>query len=414
MKQYPELKFAFCPAIEVIKAVDGQDSWKIRGYAATSDLDRQNDVIAPEALARAVADLKRNTTVFYEHKHDQPPVGKILNAGTDEQGLWVEVMVSKTRPDIWQLIQEGILSKFSIGGKLKQATRGFSKEKNKEFNHIQDLEILEVSIVGLPANENAEFAVSQKSLIGGICKALEGASPIDTEEGRDQIVIEANVEIQKDAAVLEAAPVETPAAVETKAVEPAAEVKVEETKVEEPKAEVKPVEEPKAEEVAEEVIEKTEKAVQVVPETLPKPTPIVGDASPAPAKGPTVEEEIKGIKETLARIEALLQEWSSEDVADEAPTPLETSCATDPHKVMAKSLTIEEVTEVINKSLDSKLGKIRLVPSRKGTIIKTDIDLKEDDGSEESLLLDENKFNALPKAKQNEIIRKGFATLFKS
>lgn len=427
MKKYPELKFAFCPSLEVVKTAEGKDEWLIRGYAATSDLDRQNDVITPEALKKAVEDLKANTTVFYEHKHDQPPVGKILNAGTDEKGLWVEVMISKTRADIWQLIQEGILSKFSIGGKLKEASKMYNRETNREFNQINDLEILEVSIVGLPANREAGF--EPKSFIGGVCKALEGASPVETDERREQPV-EDKTEVKKDATV-EAPKVETPAAapvaevpkeepkvepapVEPKAEEPKVEPKVEPAKVEEPKVEAPKVEEPKVE---------APKAEEPKVEAPKAEEPKVEKAADAPqviapvndVKQKSVEDQIaaldKKLDTVLAKLDAVakvLEQWNVAEEPEVTPAPAAPA--------VEKNLTIEEITTVVEKSLDAKLGKIRLVPSRKGTIIKTDLDLKEDaEGDEDvAVLNDEEKFSKLPKEKQTQVIRKGFASLFKS
>ena len=48
----------------------------IRGYASTSDLDRQREIISRKALEKAKEDLLKNTTVFMDHQHTMLMVHK--------------------------------------------------------------------------------------------------------------------------------------------------------------------------------------------------------------------------------------------------------------------------------------------------------------------------------------------------
>jgi len=130
----------------------------LEGYAATGDLDREDEVILKQALMNASVDLLQNTTVFYEHKSTELPIGKIVESKVvEDEGvskLYVKVFISKTAETIRTLIEEGILNKFSIGGKVikyKKATLN-----GKAVTEIQDMELYEVSLVGLPANVKAE------------------------------------------------------------------------------------------------------------------------------------------------------------------------------------------------------------------------------------------------------------------
>jgi len=134
----------------------------ISGYASTSALDRQDEIIAHDALKAAAEDLLKNPTVFYEHKHDQLPIGLTVKSYVDSKGLKVVVQISEAKhaDNIWQLIKEGILNSFSIGGKVLEAHDEKDKD-GKSHNIIDRIELYEVSIVGLPANPEARFEMAK-------------------------------------------------------------------------------------------------------------------------------------------------------------------------------------------------------------------------------------------------------------
>jgi len=401
MNKKTALEFSFFPALEIKKSVTDNDVWVIRGYAATSDLDRQNDVISKDALVHAVEDLKQNTTLFYEHKHDQPPVGKILDAGVDEKGLWIEAFISKTRPDIWQLIQEGILNKFSVGGKLIKGSRKFDSSTKQEFNLVEDIEILEVSIVGLPANPNAEFQVSDKclSLIGGICKALESIPLEDSEERRDyEVETEKTIEeISKATDVENVTPTTVPKEEPTPT--PAIDAVVEEVATEVAAA----VEEAVAEVTTDTAVVEaaTTAAQEAAQETAAETVP---EAIAEAATETTKTDDTMALQEAIASLAAKVDQILAALEKKSEPVPVSSE----------KSLELGEIEEVVVKALDSRLGKIRLVPSRKGTIIKTDLDLKEESDDEVSTLLDEEKFKKLDVSKQKELIKKALTSIIRS
>jgi len=134
----------------------------IRGYASTAALDRQNEVITMEALRQAADHLLENHTVFYEHEHQKFPVGKVIETGIDDKGLEVVVEISQTADQLWTLIEEDILDSFSIGGRVTSSEEKVGKD-NKPYNEVTGIELFEVSVVGLPANPEAKFALVNKS-----------------------------------------------------------------------------------------------------------------------------------------------------------------------------------------------------------------------------------------------------------
>ena len=148
------VEFNFFPDV-ITKSVDNEEGFRImEGYASTSDLDFQGDVITDEALELAQHDLLENSTVLYNHNLDRE-IGKVLESRFTEEGLFVKVQISKTEDEIWSKIQEGILNKFSIRAKVLDREKTYDPELGQMINVIKKIKIVEVSVVSVPANSKA-------------------------------------------------------------------------------------------------------------------------------------------------------------------------------------------------------------------------------------------------------------------
>ena len=168
--------------VDVVKSegdIDGD--FYVEGYASTSDLDRQGDIILQEALQAAAKDLEEiNNTVFYGHKYDlENAVGRLVNVTVDSVGLRTKIYVSKWAKELRTKLKEGIINKYSIGGRVLQdrqipkneaLAQGIINEDVPfdQINLIESIELFEVSFVGVPANPNAQ-------VVGTFAKALKGA-----------------------------------------------------------------------------------------------------------------------------------------------------------------------------------------------------------------------------------------------
>jgi HK97 family phage prohead protease len=276
----------------------------IRGYASTSGLDLEREIISRKALEKAKNDLLKNHTVFIEHNHSPlMACGKVVDCILDDKGLLITVELSKAKfvDDIFILCEENILNSFSIGGIVIDGhdERG---EDGKSYHVIDEILILEVSIVGIPCNQEAKFSVckSFNSAIAEQIKQKEESQkmakldkqevlkseapnaskeatqePIKVEEPKEQVAPEV---VEKEA-VVEAPKAETTLEA---AVEKTVEVTKEETKPAEVALET-PKEEIKKEEVIEAPKETVEKAkVDETPsEENPNPGLVVEDAEKA-------------------------------------------------------------------------------------------------------------------------------------
>lgn len=156
--------------LDIVKSAhdkhDEGDEFYVEGYAATTDLDRQGDIIVRPALEKATEDLlETGDTVFYNHDYSRA-IGRLVEASVDDKGLHVKAIISTTEEELRTKIREGIIKRFSIGGQLGPTTKLPREEAQRvldivvpesipEVSVIESLELYEVSLVGLPANPEA-------------------------------------------------------------------------------------------------------------------------------------------------------------------------------------------------------------------------------------------------------------------
>ena len=311
------------------KSTTGDGKRLIRGYASTSDLDRQREIISRKALEKAKNDLLSNTTVFMDHQHTMRPVGKVLECELDEKGLLITVCLSSAKfvDDIWTLCSEKILNSFSIGGIVIDGhdERG---EDGKSYHVIDELAILEVSICGLPANPAAKFQPIYKSFNSAIAEQIK-------QKEESQVAKQDKQEVVKSEAPQE--PV-----VEQPKEQVAPEVKQEEVveAPEAPKATEAAVEEPKKDEAAL-VADEVEKPVEEVVEE-PKKEEVVADDKKEEVKPEQVAEEV-------------VEEPKQEEAAVEAPKVSEE--VVEKSEVVEQAKTDETPSETVDEKPEPELEK---------------------------------------------------------
>ena len=138
---------------------EGEDEdLHITGHASTNDQDRSGDIIVSDAWKKsgALDNYLKNPVVLAYHDMSRP-IGKTTNHEVDEMGLKITAKISKAAGDIIDLIKEGILSAFSVGFMIKDA---YFDPKSGVFV-IKELELYEVSVVSIPANQNALFSIEK-------------------------------------------------------------------------------------------------------------------------------------------------------------------------------------------------------------------------------------------------------------
>jgi len=309
------------------KSTTGDGRRLIKGYASTSDLDLEREIISRKALEKAKNDLLRNHTVFIEHNHSPlMACGRVVDCILDEKGLLITVQLSNAKfvDDIFTLCSEGILNSFSIGGIVVDGhdERG---EDGKSYHVIDEILILEVSIVGIPCNQNARFSI-YKSFNSAIAEQIK-------QKEESQMAKQDKLDVTKSEAPH--ASLEAPQE-PTKVAEPA-KVSTETKEV----AKEAVVEAPKAPEVA------LEAAVEVKKEETIE--------APKPVETSLVVKDVEAPKPAEAALEAPKEEIKKDEVVEAPNASLEAPKASEELVEKAK---VDETPSDKNPKPDLKVEDV--------------------------------------------------------
>lgn len=132
----------------------------VYGYATTKDMDSDGEIITLDAVKKALPAYMMYPTI--REMHQPKSVGTTKSAEMDKKGLYIGAKV--VEDNAWKFVQEGIYKGFSIGGNVIQ----------RVGNVIKELELVEISLVDVPANKHAKIDIwkkekMQKDAIGVHC-----------------------------------------------------------------------------------------------------------------------------------------------------------------------------------------------------------------------------------------------------
>ena len=151
--------------------------------ASTASVDRQGDSI--DQSGWELDNYLKNPVILFAHNYSELPIAKaveVINAGSS---LIIKIQFASEEANpkaqqIKRLVDEGILNTTSVGF--------IQKERNG--NIITRAELLEVSIVPVPANQDA-LRLAYKSLDADIVKDIEDSLALAPEgdvEEEDEVV----------------------------------------------------------------------------------------------------------------------------------------------------------------------------------------------------------------------------------
>ena len=132
-----------------------KDSIFIEGYASTNDIDRAGDVVPVAVWEKGIKNYLKNPIILAYHNHSHP-VGRVVQHRVDSKGLWVKARISSAA-EIFNLVKDNVLTAFSIGFKVLDA----SYDSVTEVFSIKELELVEISIVSVPCNQNTIFSLAK-------------------------------------------------------------------------------------------------------------------------------------------------------------------------------------------------------------------------------------------------------------
>lgn len=145
-------------------ADDGHDGGSITAYASTFDRDPDcyGDVVAKGAFANSLKAWEESGNpipLLFGHRTDDPAmnIGAVTKAEEDERGLRIEADFdpdSETAQYCRKLVKEGRLAKLSFAFEVLDECM-VELEDGRKANELRELNIFEVSLVPIPANQHA-------------------------------------------------------------------------------------------------------------------------------------------------------------------------------------------------------------------------------------------------------------------
>lgn len=193
----PEGQFikALVPAVEPV----GDQSRSLRFTISTGSVDRDEDTIDPQGWE--LGPFKQNPVVLWAHDYSQLPVGKATAIGVEGSALkaTVEFDVHPFAETVFRMLKQGFLRATSVGFKPK----AFKAAKERDGYDFQRQELLEFSIVPVPANPEALIEARAagidvdllKTWADGVTKAFAASPRGEVTVGAVQAALDLNASV---------------------------------------------------------------------------------------------------------------------------------------------------------------------------------------------------------------------------
>jgi HK97 family phage prohead protease len=156
----------FAPMLKSSRGDDGR--MRLHGVASSTVVDRHGDTMARTALDDMLAAANSGLTIFLNHSYNVPEdvagtveAARIKSMG-DIHDLAFDVVINDKNPravSAWEAINSGTKLGLSIGAMIPEG--GASRDRQSGAYMIDHVELLETSLVGVPANPRSwvEYAV---------------------------------------------------------------------------------------------------------------------------------------------------------------------------------------------------------------------------------------------------------------
>lgn len=135
---------------------EGITSILVEGYASTNDIDRSGDVVSASVWEKGLENYLKNPIILAYHDYHRP-VGRMVEHKMDSKGLWIKARISSAAEDVYKLVKDGVMTAFSIGFRVIDA----EYNQAAEVFLIKEIELHEISVVPVPANQNTLFSLSK-------------------------------------------------------------------------------------------------------------------------------------------------------------------------------------------------------------------------------------------------------------
>jgi HK97 family phage prohead protease len=149
--------------VDVVQRIDNRT---LRFTISSAAVDRDLDSVA--VAGWQLDNFARNPVVLWAHRADEPPIGKAIDFGRDDNRLFSAVQflpsegygaASDVAEMIYKMVADGYLSATSVG--FRPIKWDFSTDKDRGGDDFfpgidfQEQELVELSIVPVPSNPDA-------------------------------------------------------------------------------------------------------------------------------------------------------------------------------------------------------------------------------------------------------------------
>ena len=199
----------FAPMLKASRGSDGK--MRLHGIASSTIKDRHGDTMTFTALSDMERSAANNLTIFLNHEYRVPEdvAGSVERAmirsstqDPDIHDLVLDIVVNESNPravNAWEAIQNGTQLGLSIGAMIPDG--GAVRDKKSGAYTIEHVELLETSLVGVPANPRSwvEYAVKSLRRDDEVEKELEAEELEHTEDPNEDLDLQASEEIEGEA-----------------------------------------------------------------------------------------------------------------------------------------------------------------------------------------------------------------------
>ena len=155
--------------------MDGPEEGVIAGYASVfGNVDSYGDIVVKGAFTKFLSELRetgKKVSVYYGHNMDDPRanIGVVTELEENDHGLWLKAQLDLSGDTygrlVYEQLKDGRLDSMSFGYSIVSAA------PTKDGYELQELKLFEVSVVPIPANDQALItevkagrAISRKNL----------------------------------------------------------------------------------------------------------------------------------------------------------------------------------------------------------------------------------------------------------
>lgn len=157
-----------------LAAMDEEGNGGFSGRASTfGELDSVGDIVLAGAFAGTLGQFKERGFIAWSHNWDSP-IGYIVDAEERPDGLWIEAKFHSDAQaqDVRARTRERLAASKNVGLSIGYAIEDF--QIVGDIRYLKRIKLYEVSIVAVPAEQNAHVvAVRSQQPVGPTAKGAE-------------------------------------------------------------------------------------------------------------------------------------------------------------------------------------------------------------------------------------------------